>query len=150
MIPLFFTPAGFAFALICGIKGNEWAYKQDTDEANFHHRQENQTVFWAIAAPIIFVLSLVCFTFVSGKILTQYEKTHPGTIETKIESIVDYSINVISDIKFSKIEKTQSEYQFYISPKEWSLLSEKNKYSLFVIALYKSVLMEDKKTLNQS
>ena len=64
MIPLSFTTAGFIFMLICGLKGNEWAYehKKDLSLDDFHSSQQKQSLIFAIITPIlVIIMSIVIF-----------------------------------------------------------------------------------------
>lgn len=58
-IPLFFTPCNILFALILGLKGNEWAKRNNPEiEINeFHNIQKNEAKFWAIFALLFYIIS---------------------------------------------------------------------------------------------
>ncbi len=133
MIPLFFTTASLPFALLCGIKGNEWAYKnkkEDVDLEKFHRGQKNQAIIWSIFIPIVYIV-LFIFIFVTlGMAIGSYAKTHPdfkANIEKNIKTYQEISIKSY----FSDIKQKGDEYQFYIDPKTWKRMSNSAKMSAF-------------------
>ena len=65
MLLLWITPLSFYFQLYCGLKGNEWAFKnkQCTDVKEFNKSQENQTLIFTILALVI--LPVLYFVIIS-------------------------------------------------------------------------------------
>ena len=57
-IPLFFTPCNILFALILGIKGNEWARRKnpEIEISEFHNIQKKEAKFWAIFALLFYII----------------------------------------------------------------------------------------------
>ena len=149
-IPLFFTPAFLPWALYCGFKGNEWAFKntQALDGAKFHAGQKKQSIVWNILAgfvvfilPVfIFFLGFFCFFLFSLNNSDNLDKLQAKT-ENFVESFVltqfdDYSLDV-------------NENCFYIKPEVWITLSYEEKYNLLKIVssfalIQKETLLDEK------
>lgn len=133
MIPLFFTTASFPFALLCGIKGNEWAYKnkkEDVDLEKFHRGQKNQAIIWTIFIPIVYIILFISIFFTLGMVLGSYAKTHPE-FKTNIEKNIKTYQEISIKSYFSDIKQVGDEYQFYINPKTWKRMSNSAKMSAF-------------------
>ena len=108
--------------LICGLKGNEWAYNKKQDKYNtiedFHNSQQTQTIVFSITAPIItFILFIITFLG-AGNILHNYTKQNPQIKNIIVKTFKNYEIKVL-EATFDKIEKNNNEYHFYINPREW-------------------------------
>ena len=135
-IPLFFTAGYFPFAIICGLKGNEWAYKNKRYEniEQFHKSQSNQATIWACFTPIIAIvgsfLLTIGFIFMLGVIV----KANPDYI-THLENKLVKLERTFAETNFDKIELTDDEYKFYINPKVWVGFSKKQKSTLFQSAV---------------
>lgn len=134
-LPLFFTTGFFPFALICGMKGNEWAYekKEDKNIDLFHFEQRKQSVIWLVAIPIVACIMSIVAAYSFTALISSYSKTHPQFL-SKTE---DFYIEVQAQnaqTKFDKIELTKNEYKFYIAPKIWTKTSTNEKSALFDMA----------------
>ena len=121
IFPLLFTTGWFPFMLICGLKGNEWAYNKKQDKYNtiedFHNSQQTQTIVFSITAPIItFILFIITFLG-AGNILHNYTKQNPQIKNIIVKTFKNYEIKVL-EATFDKIEKNNNEYHFYINPRE--------------------------------
>lgn len=150
MLLIWFTPAAIPFALICGIKGNEWAYKNkkyDTPE-QLHKSQAKQAVLWTIFWPVISILVSVLLGVFSGIAIHNYEKKYPGQIKVKVERIGTKIITKASSAIFTKVEVTKDEYKYYIKPQDWKPLSKDEKISMFVLAGYDVMIREGKSIIS--
>lgn len=136
MIPLMFTPASFSFSLICGLKGNEWAYKNRKYKSleEFHESQKRQTIIWSILSPVITLFVMVALFLSAGLFIQNYAKAHPdfqGNIESALKNYQQMAINSY----FSDIKEENGEYHFYMNPKVWVKMSNSSKMSVFNSAL---------------
>lgn len=130
-ILLFFTPGFFNFAIYCGLKGNEWAYKnQQIEEEKFHNNQRMQTTIWAFVAPVLNIIIWISLLFTSISGFSAYLKTHPQYRD----KLVGYYVEVMAlkaQTTFEEIKLDNNEYRFVINPKVWNTYSDNEKYSLF-------------------
>ncbi len=132
MIPLFFTTASFPFALICGLKGNEWAYENKTDKdiEKFHKSQRIQAVIWGVIIPIVYIVLTIGVFAILGLVAQNYAKTHPD-FKYKLENTVKTYQELSIKTYFSDVKKVGDEYHFFMDPKIWSKMSDSNKMSVF-------------------
>lgn len=130
-IPLFFTTGFIPFMILCGIKGNEWAYKKNkSDLESFHKSQSTQAAIFAVTMPIIFVIGSFTAVISGSVALGKYLKKHPAVVQ----KLDDYSAKMIkstTEARFSKIEFTDNEYKFYLNPVEWQKMPRYGKMNLF-------------------
>ena len=133
-IPLFFTTGFIPFMIICGIKGNEWAYKNSEKTLeDFHKSQSKQAAAFSAIIPVIFILFLF-FGSITGLIaFGKYLKKNPEALK-KLENYSQELIKSSTETRFSKIKFTENEYQFYMNPVEWSKLPQYGKLNTFHIA----------------
>ena len=132
-IPLFFTTAFLPFMILCGIKGNEWAYK-DTDKPieEFHKSQSNQTAIFSAIMPVIFIVGMFIAAISGVVALGSFLQKNPKAMQ----KFMDYSANVINvsvESRYSNIEFTDDEYKFYLDPVIWSkmpLSAKKNQFDV--------------------
>jgi len=134
-LPLSFTMGALPFFIVCGLKGNEWAYekKKDKDIAKFHAGQRVQAAVWAVVIPI---LSMILFTIGSVyiyKLANSYAKSHPDFVKQAVEYYVKTESNIAMS-KFDKIELNENEYKFYMDPKKWEKSSFREKIANFDLA----------------
>ncbi len=125
MIPLFFTFGAFPFMILCGLKGNEWAYKNKKcdDVEKFHNSQQNQAILWLILMPVLSLIFSIVGFGVSGAALYKYSKTHPE-FKVKVNKMLgDYQVSAVES-SFDKIEVKDGVYGFYIDPEDWEDLPE--------------------------
>ena len=133
-IPLFFTCGGFfVFALICGLKGNEWAYSEQKDKSleDFHKSQTVQTAWFSVCVPIVVLVVSIISVLFGSVMLYQYFQKNPNALK----SMENYSSRMITssvEARYDNIELTDNEYKFYISPTVWNGLPAKAKKNLFV------------------
>lgn len=137
MLPLLLTTGWFPFMLICGIKGNEWAYEKNkkySEIEDFHKSQSNQSALWAVVTPIIVVLGFIGIIIGSGVAVYCLTKENPKFTNIITQKAAEYQ-EVAVQTNFEKIELTDSEYKFYIDPQIWVKLPENSKKSMFQLAL---------------
>lgn len=145
-IPLLLTPVGqFSFPLICGLKGNEWAYKnkQYTDIETFHKSQRKQARIFSIIIIVGSLLVTILFTAISIGVLSSYlsKKENKVKFEHKLNNFIENSAHKY----FTKIEVTKNENKVYMSPSVWKKLGLKEKMDIYKLA-YAYTMSERKKT----
>ena len=122
IFPLLFTTAWFPFMLICGLKGNEWAYQKKKDKYDsvekFHSSQQNQTVVFAILTPVMSVLLFGGLLVGAGVFLHKYSKKNPQFEQKFLNVFKNYQISAIEAV-FEKIDISDNEYKFYLDPEDW-------------------------------
>ena len=135
-IPLFFTAGFLPFMLICGLKGNEWAYKNKKydDVEAFHKSQSNQAIVWTSLTPILVIIGSFLFTIGLIFIVGTVVNSNPDYI-TNLENKLVKLETSFAKSNFDKIELTDDEYNFYINPKVWVSFSKKQKSTLFQSAV---------------
>ena len=156
MLPLLLTTGWFPFMLICGIKGNEWAYEKNkkySEIEDFHKSQSNQSALWAVVTPIILVLGFIGIIIGSGVAVYCLTKDNPKFTNMITQKAAEYE-EVAVQTNFEKIELTDSEYKFYIDPQIWVKLPENSKKSMFRLALThiakeKNINVENKEARNE-
>ena len=124
-IILFFvgSGAGFNFALICGIKGNEWVKnkKDDLSIEEIHTQQRKQTKIMCILIPIviiIFVLGFVNFV--------RYNNNYQYMVG-KADKVIKIIAKNTTIAVFDKVEFSNGKYCFYINSKDWNNMSFSDK-----------------------
>lgn len=132
VLPLLFTAGGwFIFMLICGMKGNEWAYPKKTESLeNFHNSQSIQAILFAFLAPVITVLCGGIIILSSGKLFQKYMEQNPKTKYEMIQKLTSYQTKA-TETNFEKIEIKEDEYLFYINPQAWISMSDNVKRMFF-------------------
>lgn len=122
ILPLFLTTAWFPFMLICGLKGNEWAYAKNKNKFEnvelFHLAQKTQSVILTILSPVIAILCvfLLSITLLSStKLVTKF---NPQLKENFQNYSKQLQIKSAED-GFEKVEKVDGAYVFYLDPEEW-------------------------------
>ncbi len=122
IFPLIFTTGWFPFMLICGFKGNEWAYNKKKDKYEsyeaFHNAQQTQTIVFSLITPLVTSIILIAIFAGAGNIFYQYTKQNPKIKHIIVKSFKNYETKAL-EATFDKIEKNNNEYYFYINPKEW-------------------------------
>ena len=151
-IPLSFTLGGLPFFIVCGLKGNEWAYEKCSNKnvALFKSNQKIHTIIWSVGIPIILFMLFISASIGIYNYTTQYSKTHPDFTK----NIIEYYVSMESKAaisRFDKIEFKDNEYKFYINPKKWKTATYKQKISDFDMALnYVTAQNLDKDNLLES
>lgn len=139
MIPLFFTVGAFPFMLICGLKGNEWAYKNNNKEHDnletFHTQQSKQALLWGVLAPIIVFVTWISLGVSSGVVLYKQAKKNPEIIE-KLNNWFKELQQANAETAFSEIDLDGDIYKFYIKPEDMEEVPNAYKDSIFRSAVY--------------
>lgn len=134
-IPLFLTSGFFPFMLLCGIKGNEWAYAKlhDVTVEDFHKTQSTQSAWFSAIIPALAVILSVT-GFIAGSVLfVKYIDRNPQAMD-KLQNYSTKMVISTTESAFDKIEITDNEYKFYINPASWNDLPDKAKKNLFMTA----------------
>lgn len=145
-IPLLLTPVGqFTFPLICGLKGNEWAYKnkQYPDIETFHKSQRKQARIFSTIIIVGSLLITVLFATISTKMLSSYlsKKENRIKYEQKLDSILQEKTKRY----FTKIEVTKNENKVYMNPIVWKNMDINEKMDTYRLA-YTCIASEKQKT----
>lgn len=134
ILPLSLTTGWLPFMVLCGLKGNEWAYtNNEKSEEEFHKSQSNQATIWAILFPIFLIVGFITVSISSGAVIYKYMKSNPKAIEN-LNRIVNEYQEVAVKTNFTKIELLENEYKFYMEPQIWTKLPENSKESMFKVA----------------
>lgn len=144
MIPLCLTFGWLPFMIICGLKGNEWAYehkKYDSVE-KFHKSQFDQSVIFTVLTPILFIIGSLSAMVISGTVLYKYTKANPEFAKKLDNSLVRYQEISINSV-FDKVELTKDEYKFYLSPDDWADVPKKSRIMIFKTAVNYVAAKED-------
>ena len=132
-IPLSFTPAAASFCIVCGIKGNEWAYKNTKadDIEKFHRGQRHQAIFWNILCAILtIIIPILIGCAMIGFVINNPEKIK-SYAETTLSTISKYAVNK----SFEKYELSAQENKFYINPKVWTEMNQQTQQNIFYNAV---------------
>lgn len=134
-LPLTFTMGALPFYIVCGLKGNEWAYekRENKDIEKFHSSQKTQTVIWTVIIPVLAFLLFVVGSIYALKLANNYAKSHPDFTKQAVEYYVKTESKAAMS-KFDRIELDENEYKFYINPKKWAKSSFKEKIADFDMA----------------
>ena len=143
---LCFTPVGFYFQLVCGIKGNEWAYKNKgwSDVNAFNKNQEKQTAIFAIVMAL--VIPIIYLAVIIGLIIA-FGASSVSSNSSQTESKVEKVFNYFSDLamsSFDSYEITEEENRFFTNGEEWKYLSFSDKKDLLDFAAVKSSMEKQK------
>lgn len=159
------TPWSFIFSLYCGLKGNEWAYKNKgwNDVAKFNKSQEKQTtifaIIFALVIPVLYflVIGLVIALIALAVGFTDVSKTDGATFnETKTEKIeyiskgLDNAIEKLGSIYFDSYDITESENKFYLSASDWASYSFTEKRDILKTAASIASTYKNDKFKNKS
>lgn len=129
---LMLTPAGFAWSLICGIRGNEWAFRKSKaiSMERFQQSQRKQAIIWnSLAGFTIFVLPIVLvFVLVFAGIT--FAMNHPDKMDEFNKKAEVFICNVYEN-EFESYELTKDENKFYMSPNNWINLTFDERYKVF-------------------
>ena len=153
ILPLLFTTGWFPFMLICGLKGNEWAYNKKKEKYEnieaFHNSQQTQTIVFSIIAPILTTFFAIVLFLGSGSILFKISKQNPQIEQKILQAFESYEVKVIEAV-FEKIEVNNGEYKFYINPSDWksdyvqkSSMKNATNYALIKENLFDEVMKDN-------
>ena len=152
IIPLFLTPyAWFPFMLLCGLKGNEWAFEKKPTALlkDFHESQKRQSIALMLIVPILSIALYMAVVFTMTFSAVKYLKDNPNAI-SKVEQAFDRFLTNAVDIYFEKIELSDTDNKFYIEPQSWVNLSDRAKYQLFNVAVSYTLQKKEEKAKETS
>ena len=142
---LWITPLGFYFQLYCGLKGNEWAYKNKgcTDVKAFNKSQETQALVFIILnlviIPILYVVLVLGFViliaFIAGDSANQ---PNVNSNDVKQESSIDKLMSGFTSLYFERYEFTSYENKFYVLDDDWQNADFQEKKNMLDFAASKS------------
>lgn len=151
---LWLTPLSFYFQLYCGLKGNEWAFKNKncTDVKEFNKSQETQATVFAILSlvviPILYVLLIIGIIAIIAFFAVSIDSQTPQSADqpaVKKESFIDNMMNGIISLYFERYEITDDENKFYISNDDWETADFKDKKDMLDLAASKSAELRREK-----
>ena len=155
MLLLGLTPAGFYYALVCGLKGNEWAYKGKKWESDekFKKSQDIQTIIFIILKvvilPMIYFVLVIAFVLCLMLAITGTENKDTATgnpqAAVKIMNAAEKFTTFYSSIFFEKYEISENENKFYVLPSDWAGYSFEDKKDLMESAATTSAMQKLKK-----
>lgn len=139
------TPLGFHYSLFCGLKGNEWAYKNRkyNDEKKFKQSQETQAIVFAvltfIVLPILYFLIVFIVVFAlaftgaqNAENPTELETTKSNTVT--IEENINNLTNTMASIYFESYEIDEHENKFYLKLEDWETYNITEKRDILDLA----------------
>ncbi len=159
MLLLGLTPAGLYYAVVCGLKGNEWAYKGKKWESDekFKKSQDLQTIIFVILKvvilPMIYVLLVIAFVLC---LVFAFSGTNDGDTVSgknpeatvKFMNAAEKFTTFYSTIYFEKYEISEDENKFYVLPSDWAGYSFGDKRDLLENAATTSAMQKLKKNPN--
>ena len=133
------TPAAFYYQLLCGLKGNEWAYKNrkwKSDE-EFKSSQEKQTIAFVVLSvfvvPIIITALIFIFAFSIAFMAVDETKTSSNH-ESKTMNTISRLAESYTSLYFEGHNLTANENKFYVLPKDWNSYSFTEKKDVLEMA----------------
>ena len=145
---LWWTPFGFYFQIWCGLKGNEWAYKNNkcTDVDEFNKSQRKQTTIWAIITavliPLLYILFIFAIVFImAGAIALDAKTNGPEKTMSRFENFIETQ----QSLYFESHEITENENKYYILPSDWAMYSFSTKKDIFDLAASSASIERTKK-----
>src|SRR5574344_2104933 len=135
-ILLFFTPVGMlTFPLICGLKGNEWAYKNKgcPDIEVFHKSQRMQAKIFSIVMTVGMAVIITLTSFFAVFMIGKYMSVESN--RAKVEQRLNNYMESYTKQYFTKINITKNENKFYMSPEDWKNLDMDDKYQVYKLAI---------------
>lgn len=144
------TPWGSLYALICGLKGNEWAFKNKKCDniEQFNKSQEKQATVFAVLTfliiPIIYFLIIFCI--VGAIIFTTIDtaKNNPEKAKANIEKVenkLNTFMDTLADTYFEEYEITENENKFYILESDWKFYFFSDKKDMLDFAATTSAMI---------
>ncbi len=129
---LFFTPAFFSWAIVCGIKGNEWAFQNQNCNIEhleeFNKGQKHQAIVWnALAAFFMFIMPVIV-TFLIVAFLVTGALKDPEGAQKFMEKSENFIASIVEDT-FDSYDIGKDENRFYIDPQKWVGLTYNERYN---------------------
>ncbi len=130
-LPLFFTPAGIYYAIICGMRGNEWAFLNTNalDSKSFLEKQKRQSIFWNTLAGFMIIVLPILLTFFIATAVVNLAIKNPEKVEATIEKMENLLEDIVLE-QFENYEINVDENRFYMDPRNWVGLSYEDRYNL--------------------
>lgn len=133
------TPIGFYYQLLCGLKGNEWAYKNrkwKSDE-EFKRSQENQTIGFVVLT--VFVIPIIAFLVIFAMVFAfVFSAVDEARISPNHESVkmnkMERVLNTYTSLYFEGHTITADENKFYVLAKDWNGYSFSEKKDILDMA----------------
>ena len=133
-----FTPWGPYYQLYCGLKGNEWAFKnkQWNDVEAFNKSQEKQSTIFAIL--FLVGLPIIYFIIVFGVMYfcmnTIFNPSNPQKSEQAMLTIED-KLSKFGSLYFEAHLITDDENKYYVHSSDWKGYSFKDKKDILAASL---------------
>jgi len=142
---LWFTPLGFYFQLYCGLKGNEWAFKNKncTDVDAFNKSQKTYTLIFTLLSlvvlPVLYFLFVFALIVAIGLFVANDSNPNLNTRSgSQVESKLDRALDGFINLYFDRFEITQDENKFYVPSSEWNSADFKDKKDMIEMAATRS------------
>lgn len=136
---LSYTPIGFYYQLLCGFKGNEWAYKNrkwKSDE-EFKSSQEKQTIAFVVLSVFVFPFIIMLLT-IGLVFLITFTTIEDSKTSSNQESVtmnkIEQVFNSYTSLYFEKHVITEKENKFYVLPQDWNSYSFSEKKDILDMA----------------
>ena len=139
MLLLFFTPWSAYYQIYCGLKGNEWAFKNKkcNDVAAFNKSQEKQSAIFAVlffvAIPVIYFIIIFAVVMVLAFATAADMKNNPQKAEQTMVKLED-TMSKYGSLYFKAHLITQDENKYYVSSSDWNTYSFKEKKDILDLA----------------
>lgn len=150
MLPLLLTGGWLHFMVLCGLKGNEWAFEKNQhyfdDIESFHQNQKNQSLLLMILAPTISLILFGIFSYISGNAIIKYAKNNPE-FKTKIKTILLNQQASSVEVFYNKIEIKDGNATFYLDPTTWKNATPQMQESIYKNAISYALQKQGKQGL---
>ena len=153
---LWMTPFGFYFQMYCGLKGNEWAFKNKNceDVDKFNKSQKTQgiifTVLSLVVFPILYLSIIIALVAGLSVLMGGNNPQEKAEKSAKIESSLNRFTDSILSLYFQKYDIGENENKFYILDEEWSSADFKYKKDMLDLAATKSAEVKRQKFKEQN
>lgn len=118
------TPWGIYFQIYCGLKGNEWAFKNKkcTDVNKFNKSQETQTLVFLILSLIVFpLIYFIIAVGIVGALMfgtVNESAKNPEAAKSNVEKL-DNLLNSFDSLYFESHKITDNENMYYVLDSDW-------------------------------
>lgn len=156
---LWLTPLSFYFQLYCGLKGNEWAFKNKncTDVKAFNRSQETQatvfTILSLVIIPLLYILLIIGIIVIIALFAGNIDKPNNNSVnppsENK-ETLIDNMMDGIISLYFERYEIAENENKFYVAESDWKSADFKDKKDMLDLAASKSAELRRKQFEEQN
>lgn len=146
MLILFFTPWNFCFQLYCGLKGNEWAYKNKKWKSvqQFNKAQEKQTTFWGVFS--LLIIPILYFGLAFGILAYMFSNMASDSPEEREASMqkMEKLVYDVGSSYFTTYKITENENKFYIDEDDWRYETFDGKKDILDMAARMSAIQKEK------